>query len=391
MKLLPLLFVAFSARVVAAPDEEMLGKSRGYPVCQLQQLGVDPGCLVGTLSRMDEVVPARKVAHGAPRVLKRADQAAGLGADAYMAANRNTGLLVLKGDTILAERYNYDRKPADRFQSYSMAKTVVAMLVGIAMDEGKISSIDDLAEKYVTELKGQPYGQTSLRHLLTMSSGVAFSEAYDGNDDVSVLARKTLFQQGPGGPQSVSSFTRRERAPGTRFAYASAETQVLSLVLRAAVGRNLSEYLSEKIWIPMGAEADALWLVDAGGHELGYMGLNATLRDWGRLGMLLAYDGALDGRQIIPADWVRAATRADAHHLQPGVATAGAGYGYQTWLIDRSGRFALLGVRGQAIMIDPASKFVVVHTAVHAKPRDPAARGPQFEFFFANLRNAVAE
>src|SRR5205807_4570733 len=111
----------------------------------------------------------------------------------------NTGLMILKGDTVVVERYQYDRKPEHRFQSYSMAKTVVAMLVGIAIDEKKIGSVDDLAQQYVPELKGHPYGETKLRHLLTMSSGVRFSEKYDGKDDVTILARKTLWQQGPGG------------------------------------------------------------------------------------------------------------------------------------------------------------------------------------------------
>ncbi len=382
--------VLFSSATFAAPDEITLGKNEGYPVCKVQQVSSDQKCLVGTLSHMDEVVPARKVAHGTPREFKRVDKSALLGADDYMARNRDTGLLVLKGDTILAERYNYDRKPTDRFQSYSMAKTVVAMLLGIAMSEGKIKSVDDLAQQYVPALKGHPYGETKLKDLLTMSSGVDFREDYDGRDDVTKLAVKTLFQQGPGGADSVMEFTSRVRPAGTKWYYASAETEVLSLVVAAATGRNLSEYLSEKIWIPMGAEADAMWLVDGGGHELGFMGLNATLRDWGRLGILLANYGELDGKQIIPAAWVKDATRVHAPHLEVGVASRFNGYGYQTWLIRRdSPMFALFGVRGQGVYVDPVSKLVVVHTAVFASPRD--TRSAQFEFFFTNLRKASAE
>src|SRR5258708_17937293 len=137
-----------------------------------------------------------------------------------------------------------------------MAKTVVGMLIGIALHEQKSSSIDDLAQQYVPQLKGHPYGETKLRHLLTMSSGVRFSENYDGKDDVTILARKTLWQQGPGGVDAVLPFTERDRPTGTNVSYASAQTQVLSLVLRNAVGRPLADYLSEKIWQPMGAEAD---------------------------------------------------------------------------------------------------------------------------------------
>lgn len=379
-----LFLILLSGSVHAAPDEALLGKAEGYPVCSIG-LGQDR-CLVGLLSRYDEVVSARKVAKAAaPRALRRADKELPA-AEAFMAGNRNTGLLVLKDDTILAERYNYERKPEHRFQSFSMAKTVVAMLVGIALQEGKIGSIDQLAGAFVPELKGQPLGQTSLRHLLTMSSGVQFREDYDGKDDVSVLGAKTVGQRGPGGADSVASFTTRIRPAGEKFHYSSAETQVLGLVLRAATGRTLSDYLAEKIWQPMGAEADASWLVDAGGYEAAYMGINATLRDWGRLGLLLANHGAVDGRQLIPAAWVKAATTPEAPHLRVGVATPRNGYGYQTWLIDNEGRFALLGVRGQAVFVDPATKLVIVHTAVHGDPRDLKARGPQFELFFRTLR-----
>ena len=321
---------------------------------------------------------------GTARPLKRAPEPAALGVQAFLDANRDTGLLVLKGDTVLAERYQYARKPSDRFTSMSMAKTVVAMLLGIALSEQKIRSIDDLAQDYVPALKGQPYGETKLRHLLMMSSGVKFDERYDGHDDVSILAERTFYQKGPGGADTVRGFTERVRPAGEKFSYASAETQVLALVLRAAVGSTLSDYLSEKIWKPMGAEADATWLVDAGGYELGYVGLNATLRDWGRLGMLLANYGELDGRQIIPAEWVREATTAHGPQFEPGVATKYNGYGYQTWLI-RNGGFALLGVRGQGVFVEPRSKVVIVHAAVHATPADPAL-ADQFRFFFATLR-----
>jgi CubicO group peptidase (beta-lactamase class C family) len=393
--LLGILFGGFS---FAAADEAILGKAEGYPVCKISQLATEQRCLVGTLSDFDAQLSSRKVAKAAaPRALKRLAREPNLAytwrdkpetVEGFLASSRNTGLLVMQGDTILIERYQYDRKPEMRFQSYSMAKTVVAMLMGIAVFENRISSIDDLAEKYVPALKGHPYGETSLRHLLTMSSGVKFREDYDGKDDVTELAYKTLYHRGPGGADSVASFTTRERPAGTKFYYASAESEVLGLVLRAAVGQPLSQYLSEKIWQPMGAEADATWITDASGYETGYMGINATLRDWGRLGLLLANDGALDGRQIIPAGWVKAATSAEAPHLQPGVATQFNGYGYQTWIVRKNEpMFALLGVRGQAVMIDPVSKVVVVHTAVHDGPANDPLRGEQFGLFFGILNS----
>ncbi|MFY9316298.1 MAG: serine hydrolase [Burkholderiales bacterium] len=388
------LTLVFTPGVFAAADEAILGKAEGYPVCKLPVGGpLEQRCLVGMLSHYDQVVPARRVAKApAPRALKAVPQQPNIAytwrgqpdtVESFLARSRNTGLLVMQGDTVLVERYQYDRKPEHRFQSFSMAKTVVAMLVGIALHEGKMKSVDQKAEEFVPQLRGHPYGETSLRHLLTMSSGVKFREDYDGRDDVAVLARKTLYQAGPGGADTVASFAARERPAGEKFYYASGETQVLGLVLRAATGKTLADYLAEKIWQPMGAEADATWLMDAGGYETGYMGLNATLRDWGRLGMLLAHDGMLDGRQIIPAEWVRAATTAEAPHLRVGTATQYNGYGYQTWLIHPTERmFALLGVRGQAVMIDPKSKVVVVHTAVQETARGSPLRGEQFGLFF---------
>jgi CubicO group peptidase (beta-lactamase class C family) len=359
----------FSSLLFAAPDEVVLGKKQGYPVCPLAfSWQIEEHCLVGTYSHYDEVAPARKVAKGAQvRPLKRAKKEPEIRYSGYasrgtlkdfLANNRNTGLLVMQGDTILAERYQYARKPEHRFYSMSMAKTVVGMLIGIAIFEKNISSVDDRADQYVPALKGHPYGETSIRHLLGMTSGVKFVERYQGNDDIAVLGRRVLDHEGQGGADAVMPFKERAAAPGERFNYASADTFVLGLVLRAATGRTLSDYLSEKIWQPMGAEADASWVVDQSGQEIAFAGVSATLRDWGRLGLLLAEGGARDGVQIIPADWLRAATA-------PGYPAPG--YGYQVWLPAKD-RFALLGLRGQAVYIHPATKTVVVHTAVHAGP-----------------------
>jgi CubicO group peptidase (beta-lactamase class C family) len=247
-----------------------------------------------------------------------------------------------------------------------MAKTVTAMLIGIAISEGRIRSVDDPASTYVPALAGTEYGRTSLRDLLEMSSGVRFVEVYSGRDDVARLARDTFLQLGPGGVDAVTPFNDRAEPSGTKFSYASVETQVLGLVLHGAVGRPVAEYLSEKIWKPMGAEADATWLVDRSGQEVTFCCINAVLRDYARLGLLLAHDGNWRGQQLIPAAWVAEATRVRPEaHLRPGVATPFWGYGYQTWIFPGGRRmFALLGVRGQSILVDPASRLVMVHTAV---------------------------
>ena len=364
---------AASAPARAAPDEAALGKHEGYPVCP-PAARIETRYLVGMASRRDEAWPSRKVLRGPVALplhraatepaLRYSWRGAESGIDDYLATHRSTGLLILRGDTILAERYQYDRNASHRMTSMSMAKTVVAMLVGIALDEGAIRSIDDTAGRYVPELAGFEYGATALRHLLSMSSGVAFSETYSGTDDVATLARLSMGFASPGGAATVESFNRREHEPGRRFQYSSAETQVLGLVLRAATGMPLADYLSLTIWKPMGAEADASWLVDKGGFEAAFTGINATLRDYGRFGLLLANGGAIAGRQVIPAAWVRAATTPAAPQFEPGRIPGLFGYGYQTWILGgRSRHFVLRGVRGQGLFVDPDSKVVMVHTA----------------------------
>ncbi|MDF0494138.1 serine hydrolase domain-containing protein [Bradyrhizobium yuanmingense] len=287
-----------------------------------------------------------------------------------------TGLLIAKDDTILYEHYQYARTDHHRFVSMSMAKTVVAMLVGIAVSEGRIKSIDDLVSTYVGGLAGTEYGNTSIRALLNMSSGVEFSEVYDGNDDIARLGR-ALFAGPPKDPAAiVAQFNTRTAPPGTKFHYASVETEILGLVLRAATGTPVADYLRDRIWDPIGTEADASWVIDGSGQEIAYCCFNATLRDYARLARLLAHDGAWEGRQLIPRQWLLDATtvRPEDGHLAPRVATRYFGYGYQVWLLPgEQRRFALIGIRGQLILVDPASKLVMVHTAVRQKPNEPGA------------------
>jgi CubicO group peptidase (beta-lactamase class C family) len=365
-------------------DADAYGAADGYPLGNRSTFFRLP-YLVGSHSHLDEVFQAHVVRRAAqPSPLARASsepaitytfQATTRTLDDYLTRHPTTGLLVARDDTILVERYQYGRNDRHRLTSWSMAKTVTSMLVGIAIAEGRIRSVDDPAERYVPALTGTEYGRTSLRHLLQMSSGVRFVEKYTGDDDVTELSRRSFLQTKPGGLEAVRPFNEREQPGGTRFAYASVETQVLGLVLRSAVGRPVSAYLEEKIWQPIGAEADATWLVDDTGQESTYCCLNAVLRDWARLGLLLAHDGRWRGRQVVPAEWLRAATTVSPEqpHLRPRVATSFFGYGYQVWIMPGERRmFALLGVRGQSIYVDPASRLVMVHTAVRRQPgNDP--------------------
>ena len=339
---------------------------------------------VDGFSRLDAILPSTPVAAGRsvtpwrrpgfePAIVyDGAPHAGGAGRfsiDDYLARNPVTGLAIAVGDELLVERYRYGRRDTHRFASFSMAKTVVAILVGIAIDEGRIASIDDPAARYVRALAGTAYGSTPIRHLLTMSSGVAFRETYDGADDVSRLSRATVGGVGPGGADAVRPFDRRDAEPGARWSYASAETYVLALVLAHAVEGSVASFTATRLWQPMGAEADASWLVDASGHAVGYMGFNAVLRDYARLGRLLAEGGRAGDRQVVPPEWLAAMTRAQV----PRGATGGYfGYGYQTWTFpEGDGSFALQGVRGQSIFVDPRRRLVMAQTAVRPSSRDP--------------------
>jgi CubicO group peptidase (beta-lactamase class C family) len=196
-----------------------------------------------------------------------------------------------------------------------------------------------------------------------MASGVPFTEVYDGNDDLAKFNKIRLTQDAI---TALREFKTREVEQGTRFHYASNQTVVLTVLLHAVTGTTLSEYLTPRLWQPIGAEADATWVRTKDGTETGSGNFNAILRDYGRLGILLANDGAAGGRQIVPKDYLLDAT--DWHRqpdaFTPRKATSYFGYGYQFWLFPgEKRRFALLGVYGQSIFVDPELKLVMVITA----------------------------
>jgi CubicO group peptidase (beta-lactamase class C family) len=368
------------ATIFGGPDEETLGKSKGYPIASHPTGEQREEHLVSNYSGgREKFHPHRIVKKGpASTPLAKAEGSTlfwytldgrRYNSDEYLKRQRVTGLLVIKDGRIVLERYQYNRNESNRFQSESMAKSVTALLVGIAIAEGHIRSVDDLARQYVPELVDHPYGETSIRHLLQMSSGVKYSLDYTGSDDEAILIRGSPGNLGPGGVATVMPFKNNKRIyePGEKFQYGSPQTQVLGLVLRQAIGKSLADYLSEKIWQPMGAESDASWTIDKSGQEAAFCCLGVTLRDFGRLGMLLANGGVVNGKQIVPQEWVCEATQPTQGypHLKPGVATPSFGYGYQFWVFPGSKRrFGLQGTRGQAIFVDPELKLVMVQTAV---------------------------
>lgn len=387
-------WLAFTTALIAhaAPDEALLGGTQAYPPAGPAALaphlvaGDQPQHLVESFSgglekRLDHRI-ARKGSRTTPLARAGAEamftyehEGRRLDVNDYLGRQRVTGLLVIKDGAVVLERYQYGRGPATRFLSASMAKSIVGLLIGIAVEEGRIRSLDDPAQVYAPALAGNPYGETSIRHLLQMSSGVRFSEQYDGRDDLGALIEDTIGRRSPGGAAALLPYSQRRLAPGKVFYYSSADTQALGLVLRGATGVPVADYLSTRIWQPMGAQNDASFLVDAAGQEAAFAFLHATLQDFGRLGMLLANEGRIGDRQVIPAAWVRQSTTATQPYAQPFVASSYFGYGNQFWVFPGARwRFALIGVRGQVIFVDPALRLVLVQTAVWKSAGDRTAR-----------------
>lgn len=377
-----------SLLAVAAPDEELLGKSKGYPVGNRENWFFDETVRVGSFSNLDAILPHNVLPKSStPTEFKRSSsepwvrysfEGKDYGIDHYLAHQRTTGLLVIKDREVLVERYQYDRKPTDRFLSHSMAKSLVSLAVGFALSDGKIRTLDDTVATYVPELKGYAYGETRIRNVLRMASGVRFAENYDGKDDLGRFVRILISK---GSIPALKAFNEREAAEGERFHYASIETQLLAVAIRSVTGKNLSVYLTEKLWRPMGAESDATWINTPDGLERAFGNFSATLRDWGRLGALLANDGSLNGRQILPKEYLLEATDWHKHPkaFAPKEATPWFGYGYQFWTFPgERRRFALLGVYGQAILVDPGQKLVLVHTAAARNARlEQESMGPE--------------
>ena len=366
------------------PDAQLYGMADNYPVpgraaAISEGNPWSPGYRVGAFSHLDAIYATRAARRAAgPWRFRRADtadisyrfkgQQASL--TGYLSRHPVTGLLVARDDSILFEHYQYARTDADRLLGQSMTKSLTGLLLGIAIADGAIGSIDDTPEKYVAGFKGSEYGRTPIRDLLHMASGVDFGEDRDGGRDLNRLWLDMVLgawygRKGTLG--SITQFNSRVAPPGTRFRYASIEPDVLGVLLRQVLGKPLTDYLGEKVWQPIGAEADATWLVDAEGIEVAHFGFSAVLRDYARLARLLACDGAWGSRQVVPAEWVHAATtvRPSDEYLAPGKAMQKFGYGYLLWLLPGTRRqFALVGQNGQRICIDPASRLVMVHTAL---------------------------
>jgi len=234
----------------------------------------------------------------------------------YLDSSYTQGFLVIQNDTIVYEQYWRGMDSESRHISWSMAKSVVSALLGIAKEDGLIGSLDKSVDEYLPEFKNTGYEGVSIKDVLQMSSGVKFDEDY-GDPKSDIQRWFKTFALG----ESQDAFARslvNERPPGTFNHYVSINTHVLGMLLVKATGKPLAQYFKEKLWDPLGAEHNAYWLIDEKGMEMALGGLNATLRDYAKIGSLFLHNGNWKGRQLVPESWVVESQKTDAEHLQPG-------------------------------------------------------------------------
>lgn len=284
---------------------------------------------------------------------------------AIMEAERIAGLLVIQHGQVRLERYGLGMTAADPWVSFSMTKSLTSTLVGAAIRDGYIKGLDDPITDYIPEMAGGGYDGVTLRQLLTMTSGVDWDESYtDPNSDV---ARMLTAEPEPGLDATVSYMRGRARVaePGARWHYSTGETNLVGVLVARAAGRTLSQYLAETIWSRAGMEQDAAWALDAQGREIGGCCVSATLRDWGRVGLVALEDGVVGGARVTPEGWFAEATRKQADF-----GVAGRGYGYQWWTREPD-QFEASGIFGQWIHVDPSRRMVIVVLSAW-----PTATGP---------------
>ena len=330
---------------------------------------------------MDKIFPTRTIARAGEAYLLPQGPALELPATyeyqgksrdaaAFLAETDTTGLVIVQGGKLVHEQYWLGNTKDTQWISWSVGKSFISALVGIAIADGKIESVDDPIVKYAPELKDTGYDGVSIKNALQMASGVAWNEDYsDQNSDIARFGRALAFG---GSMVEFAKTLKRAHEPGTYHLYNSMDAQVLGLVLKNATGRTPSDYLSEKIWSKIGAEHDAYWVLDDSGNELAAGGVNVTARDYAKFGLLFLQNGTWNDEQLVPADWVMASHTPDAPFLMPGEndhkseTSAGMGYGYLWWIPQEvGGPYSAIGIYNQFIYVDAEHDLVIVKTSAN--------------------------
>ncbi|MDJ0920433.1 MAG: serine hydrolase [Henriciella sp.] len=277
----------------------------------------------------------------------------GVDMDAFAEAQNLAGLVIVHEGKIRHEQYGLGFEADERWTSFSVAKSLTSSLVGAAIKDGYITSIEDKVSDYIGGLKGSPYDDVTIAQLLTMTSGVGWNEDYyDPQSDVALFNQHTPTD---GQPIIVSYMRTLSRAhePGAKWNYSTGETNLIGILVSEATGKPVSQYLSEKIWQPYGMAQDATWLIGEDGEEISGCCIQATVRDFARFGLFALDKGMIGDVAVLPEGWIDAATTKQADIGAPGF-----GYGYQWWTYD-DGAYAARGIFGQGIFIDPNRDLVI--------------------------------
>jgi CubicO group peptidase (beta-lactamase class C family) len=284
-------------------------------------------------------------------------QGAAWDAAKFMEHNRVAGLLVLHRGQIVLERYGLGRTAEDPWVSFSVAKSVNSTLLGAALRDGVIRSLDDPVTRYIPELEHSGYAGVTLRQALTMSTGLRWDEDYANPESDSGRSLSLDVPHATRAPVDIVKYMAqlpRVAAPGSVFLYNSGNASILGIVVQRATGKTLAAYLEEKVWRPLGMEADGYWVRDPFGRSVGRSLFNATLRDYGRFGYFFMHGATINGASIVPSGWIADATRS---HIATGWEDVG--YGYQWW-INADGSYRAIGIHGQMIFLDPKLDVVIV-------------------------------
>lgn len=276
--------------------------------------------------------------------------------------NRVSGLIILHGGNVKFEKYFLGNDAGTRWMSMSIVKSMTAILVGAAISDGDITSIDDPIVRYLPRMAGSAYDGVSVRNLLQMASGVAWNETYtDPNSDRRRMLEAQIGQQ-PGDVLDLMASLPRAAEPGTRWNYSTGETHVVGALVAAATNRPVADYLSEKIWSKAGMEDDANWWLESpDGLEVGGSGLSATLRDYARFGLFMLEDGVIDGERVLPEGWMAAA--GSRKTIDDEVVE----YGYMLWPL-HGNSYAAIGIFGQFVFVDPDNHLVIAMWGAQSKP-----------------------
>jgi CubicO group peptidase (beta-lactamase class C family) len=320
--------------------------------------------------------PVHAFATGTPLKLK-------MDVDAYMADQRNAGLIVIQDGKVRLEKYGLDYGADGRWTSFSVAKSLTSTMVGAAIKDGYIKSLDDKVTAYIPDLKGSAYDDVTVKQLLTMTSGVKWNEDY--TDKKSDVALFNNHKAEPGLDVTVSYMRKlpREAPAGSKWVYKTGETNLIGVLVSSATKKTLSSYLSEKVWKPYGMESDAVWMLGSTGHEISGCCVSARLRDYARFGQFIADGGMIGGTSILPDDWIASATTKQADIGDPG-----RGYGFQWWTND-DGSFAAQGIFGQGIFVDPKRRLVIASNGNWKTATDPEGVGKRREAFYKAVQDAV--